>query len=99
MLAYVPEQAAWWALLALVPFGMAAGLKIDPLVTCTLLAHAAAIAMMVSLTSGNIGTLIRHRGLILPYLIWIAALGGGRLLQSFTRQAPLAGDGNAHGHR
>lgn len=81
MLAYVPEQAAWWTLLALVPFGLAAGLKRDALLTATLLAHAAAIAMMVALTSGNVGTLIRHRGLALPYLVWIAALGGCWLLE------------------
>lgn len=81
MLAYVPEQAAWWVLLALAPFGLAAGLKRDALLTSTLAAHAVAIAMMVALTSGNIGTLIRHRGLVLPYLVWIAALGGCWLLE------------------
>ena len=30
------------------------------------------------MTSGNIGTLIRHRGLALPYLVWLAALGAVR---------------------
>jgi len=86
MLAYVPEQAAWWSILVLVPFGLAAGLKRDALVTAVLVAHAMAIVMMVALTSGNIGTLIRHRGLVLPYLIWIAALGGSVLLHSLARQ-------------
>jgi hypothetical protein len=30
---------------------------------------------MVALTSGNIGTLIRHRGLTFPYFTWLAAVG------------------------
>jgi hypothetical protein len=96
MLAYVPEQAAWWTLLLMVPFGLAAGLKRDPLVTSVLLAHAVAIVMMVALTSGNIGTLIRHRGLVLPYLVWIAALGAAAMLHSLTRQGE---SGNPDGTR
>jgi hypothetical protein len=94
MLAYVPEQAAWWSLLLLMPFGIAAALKRDALLTSVLLAHAAAIIMMVALTSGNIGTLIRHRGLVLPYFVWIAALGGVWLLDQLTRQTRVTGGGD-----
>jgi hypothetical protein len=94
MLAYVPEQAAWWSLLLVVPFGIAAGLKRDALLTSVLLSHAVAIIMMVALTSGNIGTLIRHRGLVLPYLVWIAALGAYWLLEQFTRQTRISGGGD-----
>jgi hypothetical protein len=94
MLAYIPEQAAWWSLLLLLPFGIAVALKRDALLTSVLLAHAAAIIMMVALTSGNIGTLIRHRGLALPYLVWIAALGGCWILDQLTRRARLAGGGD-----
>jgi hypothetical protein len=99
MLAYMPEYAAWWVLLLLAPFGIAAGLKKDALLASTLLAHAVAIAMMVALTSGNIGTLIRHRGLVLPYLVWLAALGGCWWLARFTREAPATGHGMTHGNR
>jgi hypothetical protein len=99
MLAYVPEQAAWWTLLALVPFGIAAGLKADALVTATLLAHAGAIAMMVAITSGNIGTLIRHRGLVLPYLVWIAALGGGGILMTMIKGRAIAEGEQTHDNR
>ena len=34
-----------------------------------------AAILIVALTSGNIGTLIRHRSLALLYLIWLSALG------------------------
>ena len=30
---------------------------------------------VVAMTSGNIGTLIRHRGLVMPYLVWLAGFG------------------------
>jgi hypothetical protein len=96
MLAYLPEQALWWTMIALAPFGVAMGLKRDALLTSTLAAHAVAIAMMVALTSGNIGTLIRHRGLVFPYLVWIAALGGGGLVANLYQRAQR---GSAHGSR
>ncbi len=92
MLLYVPEQAAWWSMLLLLPFGIAAGLKADALLTTTLLSHAVAIGMMVALTSGNVGTLIRHRGLIFPYLVWLVALGGCRLLERFASHPVENGD-------
>lgn len=97
LLAYIPEQAIWWTLLAMVPFGIAAGLKRDALLTAVLLAHAAVIVLMVALTSGNIGTLIRHRGLALPYVVWVAALGGCWLLERRTRHPRIVesdADGN-----
>jgi hypothetical protein len=99
MLFYVPEQAAWWAMLIVLPFGIAAGLKADALLTATLLSHAAAIGMMVALTSGNVGTLIRHRGLIFPYLVWLVALGGCRLLEWFAGHTRLVRDGDPDGTR
>jgi hypothetical protein len=99
MLFYVPEQAAWWSMLLLLPFGIAAGLKADALLTTTLLSHAAAIGMMVALTSGNVGTLIRHRGLIFPYLVWLVALGGCRLLEWLAGHTRLVRDGDPDGTR
>ncbi len=78
--AYFPEQMLWYALLAFVPFGLVAGFRLDPLLTGLLASHAGALIMLVALTSGNIGTLIRHRGLALPYLAWLAGLGFCRVV-------------------
>ncbi len=78
--AYLPEQMLWYVLLAFVPFGLVAGFRLDPLLTGLLASHAGALIMMVALTSGNIGTLIRHRGLALPYLAWLAGLGFCRVV-------------------
>ncbi len=73
--AYVPEQIVWWVLVALLPFGVLAGFRIDPVLTAVLCTHGAVIAFVVALTSGNAGTLVRHRGLVLPYVVWLSALG------------------------
>jgi hypothetical protein len=79
-LAYLPEQAIWYVILALVPFGVASGLARAPVVTCLLMSHALVASAMVALTGGNIGTLIRHRGLVVPYLVLLAAFGACSLL-------------------
>jgi hypothetical protein len=33
-------------------------------------------AAVVALTTGNVGTLVRLRGLVTPFLVWLGALGG-----------------------
>jgi hypothetical protein len=34
--------------------------------------------LLVALSGGNVGTLIRHRGLAMLYFAWLAALGRDR---------------------
>ncbi len=82
--AYVPEQIVWWVLVALLPFGIVAGLRIDPVLTTVLCTHAGMIMFVVALTSGNAGTLVRHRGLVLPYVVWLSALGAVALTRWLT---------------
>jgi len=85
-LAYLPEQVVWYVIVLLIPFGIVAGARRDLLLTAVLAASAAAAAVMVALTGGNIGTLVRHRGLALPYLVWFAGLGAAKVIhQAKTR--------------
>lgn len=105
-LAFVPEQMAWLVLFALVPLGLVAGMRHDAALTGVLAAHGLAVMLIVALTSGNVGTLIRHRGLVLPYIVWLSMLGGYHLI---LRTAPAAvrraaqgqgkGEGIAHATR
>lgn len=90
VLAYLPEYVFWLATVALVPAGFVVGLRRDPLVTCLLATHSLILVMMVALTSGNVGTLIRHRGLVLPYVIWMAALAACELLRRVVSTRPIA---------
>lgn len=88
LLAYVPEQMFWYLMALMVPFGVTAGMRRDRVMTSLLLAHASVAIVLVALTSGNIGTLIRHRSLALPYLVWLSALGAyecGRLFVNRNR--------------
>ena len=96
MRAYLPEQMLWYVVLAFVPFGFVAGMRRDPVLTSLLAAHAGVIVMMVALTSGNIGTLIRHRGLVLPYIAWLAALGLCDFVSRFTPAPSQRRDLHAH---
>lgn len=89
-MAYLPEHAVWLAIVVLVPIGAAIGIRRDPVVTCLLLSHGLAAAMMVALTGGNIGTLIRHRGLTLPYFSWLAMVAACHLLDRLTAHQPAA---------
>lgn len=90
-LAYMPEYVVWLTLVALMPAGLAAGLRRDAVLTCVLVAHGCAIVLMVALTSGNVGTLIRHRGLALPYLIWFASLGASEVIERLVSPARVRG--------
>jgi hypothetical protein len=74
-LALLPEHVLWYLILLLLPFGIAAGWRVDPLATSLFLGFAIPTAAVVALTNGNIGTLFRLRGLVTPYLLWVSAVG------------------------
>jgi hypothetical protein len=87
MLAYMPEQCVWYVLAILLPFGVYAGLRRDVVLTSVLAAHAGAAILIVALTSGNIGTLIRHRSLALPYIVWLSAAGAHECVRRAASRA------------
>jgi hypothetical protein len=74
-LPFLPEQMIWYALVVLAPFGLVVGLRRDRLLSCVLLMNSLVAAGAVALISGNVGTLVRHRALALPFLVWFSALG------------------------
>ncbi len=90
-LAFLPEQMIWYALLVLMPIGVAIGLKRDPLLTCVLVTHGLVVAAMVAVSGGNVGTLVRHRGLALPYLVWLSGLGAVHIARVVWSYAPARG--------
>ena len=86
-LVFLPELVLWYGLLALVPFGVWVGFRTSPLVTSLLLCFALPTAAAVALTTGNVGTLIRLRGLVMPYLLWLSALALCELIGRRLRRA------------
>jgi hypothetical protein len=85
-LAYLPEQILWYALIALAPLGVYAGYRRDAVVTCLLAGYLVPTALAVALTTGNVGTLIRHRTLIVPYLVWLSAIGAWAAISRIAGQ-------------
>ena len=90
-LAFLPEQMIWFVLLLLMPVGVVVGLRRDPLLTCVLVAHGLVAAAMVAVSGGNVGTLVRHRGLALPYLVWLSGLGAVQIARLVCSSAPSRG--------
>jgi hypothetical protein len=88
-LVYLPEQVVWYVIAALAPFGFLSAFRRDGVVAGLLLTHAILAAGAVAFTEGNIGTLVRHRGLAIPYVVWVSAVGMCELL---TRRSRLRAD-------
>ena len=74
-LAYLPELLLWYLLIIGLPAGIVSGWKRDPTTTALLIGYALPTAAALALTNGNVGTLLRMRGLVTPYLLWIGLLG------------------------
>jgi hypothetical protein len=73
--AYLPEHLLWYLLVLMLPFGIAEGWRRDPWATAMLIGFITPTAVALAMTNGNIGTLLRLRGLVTPYIAWISALG------------------------
>jgi hypothetical protein len=80
-LSYLPEQMIWYLMIALLPVGLVAGWRRDPIVTSLLAGYTLPTAAALALTNGNVGTLLRLRGIVIPYLIWLSAVGFCAALQ------------------
>ena len=63
-----------------------------------LVAHAAVAIVIVALTSGNVGTLVRHRSLVLLYLIWLSVMGAHECIRLMLADGEGKGD-RADGNR
>ena len=74
-LAMIPQQLAWYLFVAAAIAGAAIGLRRDAWLTCILAGYALAGLAIIAPNSGNVGTLVRHRDMIVPFVLWLGALG------------------------
>jgi hypothetical protein len=90
--AYLPEHFLWLVLAALTPLGIWAGARRHPAAAFIMGAYVAVMFTGIALRSGNVGTLVRHRGLVLPFVICLAAVAACHTLwwlASLERTAEL----------
>lgn len=83
-LVYLPEQLVWYVLLAFFPVGLVAGWRRERITTALLGAYALPTAAALALTNGNVGTLLRLRGIVIPYVLWLSAVGFCAWLQRMS---------------
>jgi len=74
-LLYLPEQVLWYVMVALLPVGIVAGWRRDRFVTMLLAGYMIPTAAAIALTNGNVGTLLRLRGIVIPYVVLLSAVG------------------------
>jgi hypothetical protein len=74
-LAFMPELLLWYLLVAALPMGIAGGWRLDQTTTSVLIGMAVPTAAALAMTTGNVGTLLRFRGLVIPSMVWISAIG------------------------
>ena len=85
-LALLPEQLVWYLLLIGLPAGFVAGWRRDAMTTSLFIGYVLPTAVALALTNGNIGTLMRLRGLVTPYLMWVGVLGIIAMTDAALRQ-------------
>jgi hypothetical protein len=74
-LAYVPEQLVWYGLVVLLPAGAIAGWKRDPVLTLIFVGYVVSTGLALAVTNGNVGTLVRLRGMLMVIVVWMSAVG------------------------
>ena len=83
-LAYLPEQLVWYLVVLLAPLGVVAGWRRDPLTTAVLIGAIGPTVVALALTNGNVGTMLRLRGVVIPYLAVLTALGCCAVLERLS---------------
>ena len=84
---FLAQQVIWYILVALAIVGLVAGLRRDALVTCMLAGLAAAGGAVIALNSGNVGSMVRFRDTIVPFVVWLSALGAVSAMSRMTKRS------------
>jgi hypothetical protein len=90
-LIYMPEELVWYSLILLAVIGIPFAFHSDHATASLLLGMILPTAAAVALTTGNVGTLIRHRTLVVPYLASLSLVGASVLVRRLMRDRQTAG--------
>lgn len=81
-LVFLGQQVIWYLLVLLAGVGCVAGVRRDSLVTCLLAGVAVVGGVTIALNSGNLGTMVRFRDTIVPFVVWLSARGAISLVNA-----------------
>jgi hypothetical protein len=82
-LVFLPQQVLWYLLVICAVPGLVHGVRRDPLVTCVLVGVTVVAGTVIALNNGNIGTLVRFRDTVIPFLVWVSAFGATETVAAF----------------
>ena len=80
----VPQQLCWYLLVLASIAGVIAGARRDPWLTSILAASALAGLVVIAPNSGNVGTLVRHRDVIAPFVLWLGVIGAFAAIRAMS---------------
>ena len=83
--AFLPELLGWYLMMPFACIGIFTGWPRNPSLTGMLIGYAGAAIAVIAPGSGNIGTVIRHRDMMVPFVVWLAAVGFVGVVSSATR--------------
>jgi len=80
MLMSFPQMILWYLMIMFAMTGMAFGLRYSYKYTLIITTYIFIFSSVIALTSGNIGTLFRHRDMVTPFYLIFSAIGISHLL-------------------
>jgi hypothetical protein len=83
-LAYIPQQVLWYLAAALAIVGGVVGLRANLPLTSLLLAYTLAGMVIIGVSNGNIGTLIRMRDMAVPFVLCLSGVGAAALVEQWA---------------
>ena len=89
---FLAEQVIWYLLVAMAFVGLIAGCRRDALLTCMLAGISVTGGAVIALNSGNIGSMVRLRDTIVPFLVWLSALGATSVVSRMA-QSSISAEG------
>ena len=96
-MAFLPQQLVWYVMVVLAGYGDVGGIRSGATVfTCLLAAFAIVGGLAIALSSGNIGTMVRHRDTIVPFVVWLSSAGAVDVMARVARagaRSPHLGPG------
>lgn len=98
-LLFLPEQVLWYCAILLAIVGVSAGLRRDSWLTMLLAGYCLVGAAIISLPSGNIGTFIRMRDMVVPFVFCLSGLGASSVVEQVARRLMRTSSGGVNEER